>query len=144
MKNLALILSAAMLLASLVILHHVRDNDGKPSKQEFKVTKFDISDVSGVFNNFDLKLTSSKPDFSDAVFELIAKGKSTGSQLGTRDFRLKSDRLFDAANFHKMHFYSTSVRKTGNNRYKLTGDLSLQGVKKQVNMDLVCTGKVGK
>ena len=142
MKKLCIFLSAFVLLTSFSILNNVWTNDDQHSQLEFTVTHLGISDVSGVFDDFDVKLTSSKPDFSDAVFELSAKVKSIDTRVEARDNHLKSADFLDAARFPEMYFKSTSVKKTGKNKYKMTGDLSLHGIKKEVTMDLLYRGTI--
>jgi polyisoprenoid-binding protein YceI len=41
-----------------------------------------------------------------------------------------------------MHFKSTSIKKAGKNKFKLTGDLTIHGVTEPVTMDLEYRGTV--
>ena len=41
-----------------------------------------------------------------------------------------------------MHFKSTSLESAGENKYKLTGDLTLHGITKRVTIDLEYRGTV--
>ncbi|MBO9572963.1 MAG: YceI family protein [Chitinophagaceae bacterium] len=41
-----------------------------------------------------------------------------------------------------MTFRSTSIKKTGKNKYKLSGDLTLTGITKPVSMDLWYRGTI--
>jgi len=50
--------------------------DKAHSKMTFTVTHLAMSEVDGVFKDFDFKITSSKEDFSDAVFEATADLKT--------------------------------------------------------------------
>jgi polyisoprenoid-binding protein YceI len=47
-------------------------------------------DALGTFNDFDVTVNSSKPDFSDAVFELTAKKASIDTRVEQRNNHLKS------------------------------------------------------
>lgn len=139
MKKLALILSAFIVFASFTTLNTWK-NDKPHSQLGFTVTHLGVSDVSGTFNDFDVSITSSKPDFSDAVFELTADIASIDTRVEARDKHLKSPDFFDAAKYPQMTFKSTSLKNSGKDTYKLTGNLTLHGVTKEVTMDLVYRG----
>jgi polyisoprenoid-binding protein YceI len=117
-------------------------NDPPHSQLGFTVTHLGISDVSGTFNDFDVKVTSSKPDFSDASFELTAKTASIDTRVEARNNHLKSADFFDVEKYPTLTFKSTSLKSVGKNQYKLSGDLTIHGVTKPVSMDLVYKGTV--
>jgi polyisoprenoid-binding protein YceI len=56
------------------------------------------------------------------------------------DAKLKSDAFFDVAKFPKATFKSTAVELTGEGTGKLTGELTLHGVTKPVNLDVTFNG----
>jgi polyisoprenoid-binding protein YceI len=136
------ILSAALFLLFAFTTPANWNVDNAHSKLAFTVTHLGISDVSGLFKNFDVKVTASKEDFSDAVFELSADAASVNTEVEMRDNHLKSADFFDAAKYPKLTFKSTSIKPAGKDLYKLTGDLSLHGITKQVTMDLLYRGTV--
>ena len=51
------------------------------------------------------------------------------------DEELKGADFFDAARYPTITFNSTRVEKTGENRFKITGDLTVHGVTKPVTLD---------
>src|SRR6185312_2386884 len=106
----------------------------------FTVTQLAISDVDGNFKKFEATLTSSKPDFSDAVFETTIDVSSVNTDNDMRDNDLKSDHFFDAAKYPTMTFVSKSITKTGDKTYKLMGDLTMHGVTKSISLDMMVTG----
>lgn len=131
---------AAFLMLTAFATVNTWKNDDPHSQLGFTVKHLGISDVSGTFNDFDVNLTSSKPDFSDAVFELNAKVASIDTRVEARNNHLKSSDFFDAEKFPGISFKSSSIQKTGNNTYRLNGDLTLHGITKQVSMDLLYRG----
>src|SRR4051812_38993200 len=135
MKKLLLVV-ALFLQASLFAQTTTWKNDKMHSKLKFTVTHLLVSDVDGLFKNFDVTITTSKPDFSDAVFELSADAASINTEVEMRDNDLKSANFFDAATYPKITFKSTSIQPAGQNKYKLTGNLTMHGVTKSVTMDL--------
>lgn len=116
--------------------------DKAHSKLAFTVTHLGISDVSGLFKDFDVKVVSNKADFSDAVFELTVKTNSIDTEVEMRDNHLRSADFFNVEKFPTITYKSTSISTTGKNQYKLTGDLTMHGVTKPVSMTLVYRGSV--
>lgn len=117
-------------------------NDPPHSQLGFTVTHLGINDVSGTFNDFDVKVNASKPDFSDASFELTAKTASIDTRVEARNNHLKSADFFDVEKYPTLTFKSTGLKSVGNNQYKLSGDLTIHGVTKPVTMDLFYKGTV--
>ncbi len=142
MKKLSIILSALVVVSSFTFLDNVWMNDDPHSQVKFTVTHLGIADVSGTFNDFDAKITSSKPDFSDGVFEMTAKVNSIDTRVDARNKHLKSPDFFDAEKFPALSFKSTSLKKAGKNKFKLTGDLTLHGITKPVTLLLQHRGTV--
>lgn len=114
--------------------------DKAHAKMTFTVTHLMISEVDGVFKSFDAKITSSKPDFSDATFELWANLKEVTTNNGGRDGHLQKEDMFDTAKDSTMTFKSTSISKVADKKFKLKGDLKLKGVTKTVELDLTLIG----
>lgn len=65
------------------------------SKLTFSVSHFGISDIAGLFKTFDVTITSSKEDFSDAVFELNVDVASINTEVEMRDDHLRSADFFN-------------------------------------------------
>jgi polyisoprenoid-binding protein YceI len=139
MKKLAIILSAFIVFTSFTTLVTWK-NDKPHSQLGFTVTHLGVSDISGTFNDFDVTVTATKDDFSDAVFELTADVASIDTRVEARDKHLKSADFFDAEKYPTLTFKSTSLKNVGKDNYKLTGNLTLHGVTKELILDLVYRG----
>lgn len=136
---------AVMLLvvaSAFTVVNTAWKNDKAHSQLVFTVVHLGVSDVSGTFHDFDVKIQSNKADFSDAVFEMKAKVNSINTRVEARDNHLKSADFFDAEKYSEMTFKSTAIKKRKENKYKLTGDLTIHGVTKSVTMDLEYRGSV--
>lgn len=142
MKKLIVIISAFVALSSFTLLNNLWTNDDPHSQLGFTVTHLGIADVSGVFNDFDVSVTATKPDFSDAKFQLTAKASSIDTRVEARNNHLKSADFFDVAKYPTLSFISTGLKNVGKNQYKLTGDLTIHGITKPVTMDLLYKGTV--
>jgi polyisoprenoid-binding protein YceI len=140
MKKVSIIMTALMLSAASYAQQWSVDK--AHSKLGFTVTHLMINDVDGMFKNFDATVTSSKPDFSDAQFNLTAQVNSVFTDNDKRDEHLKSADFFDAANIPTLSFVSKSVKKDGDKKLKVTGDLTIHGVTKTVTFDVTYKGPV--
>ncbi len=106
----------------------------------FKVTHLGIAEVPGNFGKYEVTITSSKEDFSDAVIEMTAEVASIYTRVEARDNHLKSADFFDAEKYPTLTFKSTSIKKKGKNEYEVTGNLTMHGVTKQVTLEMEYNG----
>ena len=142
MKKIFIVIASFLFLTAFTTFNDVWKNDDPHSQLGFTVTHLGIADVSGTFNDFDVTIQSQKSDFSDAVIELSANVGSIDTRVEQRDDHLKSADFFDAAKYPTIKFKSTSLEKKSDDSYKLTGDLTMHGVTKQVTLDMQYTGAV--
>ncbi|MCU0323722.1 MAG: YceI family protein [Spirosomaceae bacterium] len=112
------------------------------TKFTFIASHHGISEVDGYFKKFEGKITASKEDLSDAVFDVDVETASINTDLEMRDNHLKSEDMFDVAKFPAMTFRSTSFKKKEGNKYTLTGNLTIKGVTKPITFDAVVNGPV--
>jgi polyisoprenoid-binding protein YceI len=131
---------AFALLASVASFAQKWSLDKAHAKMTFTVTHLMMSEVDGVFKSFDATVTSSKEDFSDAVFELTADLKQVTTNQENRDAHLQRDDMFDTAKFPTLSFKSTGITTAGPKKYKLNGNLTIKGVTKPVTLDLTLVG----
>ncbi|MCO5240783.1 MAG: YceI family protein [Chitinophagaceae bacterium] len=116
--------------------------DPMHSKLTFSVTHLGISDVAGLFKTFEATAVASRPDFSDAVFTLSVEVASVNTEVQMRDDHLRSADFFEVEKYSHMTFKSTSIKKHGQNKYQLTGNLTLHGITKPVTMELWYRGTI--
>ena len=139
-KNILLV--AGILLSLGSFAQTTWTNDKMHSKIGFTITHLMVSDVDGIFKDFTCTITASKPDFSDAKFQLTVNTASVNTDIDYRDNDLRSANYFDVTKFPTMTFTSTGITTVSPSHYKLTGDLTLHGVTKPVTMDLWYRGTV--
>jgi len=142
MKKTILIALVAILSQVSVYAQTTWNSDKAHSKLNFSVVHLGISDVEGLFKNFDASIKASKADFSDGVFELSADVNSINTEIDMRDTHLKSPDFFDAAKFPKLTFKSTSIKPNGKNKYILSGNLTMHGITKPVSLNLTYRGTI--
>lgn len=138
MKHFLLVLAIGV--ASLSVNAQTWTLDKSHAKLGFEVTHLMVSSVDGSFKNFDVKVTSSKDDFTDARVELTADAASIYTDNDKRDEHLRSADFFDAAKYPTLTFKSTSLTKKSDNKYALVGDLTMHGVTKPVTLEATLNG----
>lgn len=110
--------------------------DPAHSEITFKVKHLMITNVTGSFTQFDATMESDAADFSDAKISFEADVNSVTTNNEQRDTHLKSDDFFAAEKFPKLSFVSTSISKKSDDKYKLTGDLTIRDVTKTIDLDV--------
>lgn len=108
----------------------------------FKVKHLMISTVSGIFKSFDATLEAEKEDLTDAKVRFEADVDSIDTKNEQRDAHLKSDDFFNAEQFPKLTFVSTAIEKLSDEEYRLTGDLTVRGTTKPVELKVEYNGRV--
>ena len=116
--------------------------DPMHSNVGFSINHLGINDIKGNFTTFESKISTTKEDFSDAQFEFSADVNSINTGVSMRDEHLKKEDMFDAAKFPKFTFKSTSVSKNKDNSLKVTGDLTLKGITKKVELNAKYNGSI--
>jgi polyisoprenoid-binding protein YceI len=140
MKKLSIL--SILLFLSVTIFAQTWSADKAHCKLNFTVTHLGLAEVDGVFKSVDGKITASKEDFSDAVFEFSADIKSVSTNNEMRDGHLQKPDMFDAEKFPTLTFKSTSISKVSDKKYKLVGDLTIKGVTKSYTLDLTLMGSM--
>lgn len=140
MKKQVMLFFSALLLSVSAIAQTTWVEDPMHSKLGFTVTHLGIADVPGYFDDYDVTITSSKPDFSDAVVELTVNTSSINTQVDQRDNHLRSADFFDVEKYPTMTFKSTTIKKLKDGNYELTGNLTLHNTTKQVKVNMLYRG----
>ena len=110
--------------------------DTAHSEIGFKVKHMMFTNVSGNFEKFDASIETEGDDFTTAKFDFSGDTDSITTGNADRDNHLRSADFFDAGQFPKLSFKSTSFSKIDEGDYTLTGDLTLHGVTKTVKLDV--------
>ncbi|MDB5156169.1 MAG: YceI family protein [Mucilaginibacter sp.] len=142
MKKIVFLLAVTILSVTAVSAQSTWKVDKMHAKLTFTVTHLAVSDVDGLFKDFDVTIVTNNPDFSDAKFTLVAQTASVNTEVEKRDADLRSANFFESDKFPTMNFTSTGITKTTPNHYKLKGNLTLHGVTKPVVMDLWYRGTI--
>ena len=79
------------------------------------------------------------PERSSVQATIQARSVRTNNEV--RDNDLRSDHFFDVEHYPEITFTSTMVERAGENRYLLTGDLTVKGNTRPVSLDLTSYGE---
>jgi len=132
MKRLfALILSIA-LLAPLNVLAATYTLDPAHTTIGFKVKHLMITNVKGSFEKFKGTVVIDEKDITKSKVNVSIEIASINTNIAKRDEHLRSDDFFDAGKYPVMTFDSTKVERAGADTLRVTGNLTIKGVTKQV------------
>ncbi len=101
-----------------------------------------ITNVTGSFSKFDATMESEATDFSDAKISFEADANSVNTGNEQRDGHLQGEEFFAAEKFPKLSFVSSAFTKKSGEEYTLTGNLTLRGVTKPVELAVEYGGTV--
>lgn len=115
--------------------------DNAHSKLTFTVVHLGLSEVDGVFKDYSATITTTKDDFIDAVFEVSADLTTVSTNNEMRDGHLQKEDMFHTEKYPTLMFKSTSIDKTGEKTFQLTGNLTIKGTTKEVALTVQLLGK---
>lgn len=116
--------------------------DQAHSEVEFKVKHLMISNVTGYFGKYEATAEGNNDDFTDAKVTFEAEVASISTKNEQRDQHLQAEDFFHAAQYPKLTFVSTGVKKIDNENYKVAGDLTIRGVSKPIELAVEFSGIV--
>ena len=109
------------------------------SSVAFSIRHF-FTPVPGLFTKFGGTIVVDRDDLEKSSVEATIDVASIDTRNEHRDGDLRSDRFFAAAKFPTITFKSTSWKKTGDNTFDVTGDLTIKGVTKSVVLKVKSLG----
>ena len=99
-----------------------------------------VTKVRGAFNEFEGAGYLDAQDPSKSHVELTIKVASVDTRNPDRDAHLRTNDFLAMDEYPEINFRSTAVEKTGETDYRVTGDLTIRGVTKPVDVDFELTG----
>lgn len=110
----------------------------------FSVTHFGITETEGHFGRFEGTIDSQANDFSDAAVTVRVDVTSVDTLDKQRDAHLLSADFFRSDEHPQLTFVSSSMRVISLGQYKMTGDLTMLGITKSIELDVEFKGIVPK
>ncbi|MFK9092851.1 YceI family protein [Bacillus salipaludis] len=115
--------------------------DPAHSSVDFSVRHMMIANVKGTFNSFNATIEADPADLTTANIEFSIETASVDTRNKDRDGHLVSADFFDVENHPNLTFKATSIEKTDEGEYNVTGDLTLRGVTKQETFAVIFEGQ---
>ncbi len=110
--------------------------DPQHSSAQFGVTHLMISMVRGEFHGVKGTVVLDDQDITKSTVNVTIDATSVDTREPDRDKHLKSPDFFDVAKYPALTFKSTKVEQVSAGRLKVTGDLTIRGVTKQVVLNV--------
>ena len=110
--------------------------DPDHSSFQFKVRHLMVSNVKGDFTKVKGTVTMDDKDTSNLNVELTIDAASVNTGHAQRDEHLRASDFFDVAKYPTIIFVSKKVVKDGPDRLKVTGDLTMHGVTREVTVNV--------
>ena len=137
MKRFISTVSSILVIAFPLIVSAATWNiDPEHTNVGFKVKHLMVSNVKGVFEKFTGTVDLNEKDITRSKVDVSIETKSINTSVVKRDEHLRSADFFDVAKYPAMTFTSKKVAKAGKGKLKVTGDLNLHGVTKEVVLDV--------
>ena len=118
--------------------------DDSNSVVGFGVKHLMVSTVHGRFNKFSGKIDWNEDDLANSTVEasVVTSTVETGDK--SRDKHLRAPDFFDIQNYHTMDFKSTRIKQVAPTKYRLTGNLTIKNVTKEITFEVDYIGRSGK
>lgn len=108
---------------------------------EFAVKHMMFSTATGRFNTFAGAIVFDEADPARTSVAVEIQTGSVDTRDERRDAHIRSGDFFEAETYPTATFVSTRVDPIGANGYRVTGDLTLRGVTRQVTLDAELSGR---
>jgi polyisoprenoid-binding protein YceI len=101
-----------------------------------------VTKVRGSFTDFAGTAVLDAEDPSRSRAEVTIQVASVDTGNAQRDEHLRTNDFFDAETYPEIRFVSTKAEQLDDDNYRLTGDLTIKGITKEVAVDFEFTGLV--
>lgn len=139
----ALVLGAVLSSGAAFAADYEIDQEGQHAFVNFKISHLGYSWLYGTFKDFEGTFSYDQEQPEDSKVNVTLRTASLDSNHAERDKHLRSADFLNTSKHPKATFASTSVVSTGAGTADITGDLTLNGVTKEVviNADFIGEGK---
>ncbi|HUL22578.1 MAG TPA: YceI family protein [Thermodesulfobacteriota bacterium] len=124
-------------LAVPVFTHAVTwEMDPAHSSFQFKVRHMTVSSVKGDFSKFRGVVIIDDKDITQMKVEMAIEAASVNTGHPQRDDHLRGQDFFDVIKYPAITFVSSKVTKADGDKLRVTGDLTIHGVTREITVDM--------
>ncbi len=131
-----LLIPLFLLLLPAVAFSATWNIDSDHSNVQFSVKHMMVANVKGSFGTVKGTVEIDDKDVAKSGVNVTIETGSINTGVAKRDEHLKSADFFDVTKYPAMTFVSKKVVKSGNDKLKVTGDLTIHGITKEVVLDV--------
>lgn len=110
--------------------------DPMHSSAQFSVRHLGISTVRGAFTKVSGSVQYDPADPTKTTIDTTIDASSVDTRVEMRDNDLRSPNFFDVAKYPSLTFKSKRTEAAGSGKLKVTGDLTIHGVTKEVVLNV--------
>jgi polyisoprenoid-binding protein YceI len=129
-------LTVALLLTLSAAAQDAWQLDPPHSSAQFSVRHLGVSTVRGAFTKVSGSVVYDAANPNKSSIQATIDASSVDTRVEMRDNDLRSPRFLDAQKYPSITFASKKVEAAGPGKLKVTGDLAIHGVTKEVVLDV--------
>jgi polyisoprenoid-binding protein YceI len=129
-------LAIALLLTLSATAQETWQLDPPHSSAQFSVRHLGVSTVRGAFTKVSGTVQYDASDVSKSSIQAMIDAASVDTRVEMRDNDLRSANFLDVQKYPTITFKSKKIEATGAGKLKVTGDLTIHGVTKEVVLDV--------
>lgn len=108
---------------------------------EFAAKHLMITTVKGRFSDVSGTIKMNEANPATSSVKAVIKAASIDTRTEQRDAHLKSVDFLEVERYPEITFTSTKVEPAGEDRYRITGDLTIHGITKSTVLDVTDEGR---
>src|SRR5262245_38004614 len=112
------------------------DIEPEHSSAQFAVRHLMVTTIRGTLGTVSGSVNLDEKDITKSTVEATIDAKGISTRVGMRDEHLRGPDFLNVERFPTVTFKSKQVAKLAEDHYKVTGDLTLHGVTKEVVLDV--------
>jgi polyisoprenoid-binding protein YceI len=134
--RLGLIIAIALLALPVLSQASTWQIDPAHTSVQFSARHLMISNVRGEFTKVSGTIASDGDDPGSVKIDAVIDAASIDTRVAMRDGHLRSPEFLDVEKYPTITFKSKKLEPNGKGKWKLTGDLTLHGVTREVVLDV--------
>jgi polyisoprenoid-binding protein YceI len=127
---------AVILSLPLLAESNTWEIDPNHTASQFSIRHLGISTVRGLFEKTSGTVTYDPADPKKTTIDVSIDAATVNTRVERRDNDLRSPNFFDVAKYPTITFKSKRTEAAGSGKLKITGDLTIHGVTKEVVLDV--------